>query len=474
MNLAKSLVLGEAVTENGAQAFASTGSEVLNFFALAGGLRLGERIGDAPELFNKAFNENPQLALKALFFLRDIREGAGEREVFRKVLTNLASRFKLTKEFVKLIPEYGRWDDLYALANTPSWDVCSEVIKEQLEADLVSANPSLLAKWLKSENATSSETKALGKLTRNSLGVTPRVYRKMLTAIRSKLNIVETNLTDKAYDRIEYSKVPSKAMLRYNVAFSRNDCVNFSKFTADVAAGKTKINTGTLAPYEVIRSSGDMALLWNNLPDYVNGKNILVVADVSGSMEGTPMDVSVSLAIYCAERNGGDWKNMYCTFSDDPKFLSIEHCTTIQSKISQVMQSDWGMSTNIEKVFTTLCNGATSQSDLPDSIVIVSDMEFNAAVQGAGSDGKSLFQGIDRMFAKKGLAAPSLVFWNVAARNTQFPSFDSASGATLLSGCSAKLFEYVASGSKDTPMETMLRILTSERYNSVSTELLYV
>ena len=476
-----------AFTENGAVAFASTKSAVLDFFATGGALRARSN-EDALAVFQRAFAENALLATKALFYFRDIRGGQGERNTFRVCLEWLAQEHpEIARSNINLISEYGRWDDLYALVDTPLEDDVYALIRSQLMTDRDSDRPSLLAKWLKSENTSSSKSRELARRTRKGLGITSKQYRKMLSALRRQLGVLEQKLSKNEWDAIQYDKIPSKAGLQYRNAFRRHDEARYEQFLSDVKSGKKTINAGTLYPYEVVEKcgyngyhdeqvdTGTLDALWNALPDYFDGTESrgIVVADVSGSMSGRPMDVSISLAIYTAERNSGPFAGKFITFSGHPTLQTVKG-ETIVDKVKNLSRAKWDMNTNVEAVFDlildTAVNTKASQDDLPTHLYIVSDMEFDAATtsRGATNINERLFQTIEKRYADAGYKMPFLVFWNVDSRNNQQPMSMDQRGFQMVSGCSPSIFKSLLSNTAVSAYDLMVEVLSSERYDPIT------
>jgi len=464
-NLEKTM--NKTTTENGAETYISTTDNLLDLFALGGATR--NNLFLAVDLFRKAMAQDRIGAIRILFYLRDVRGGQGERDVFNTCIRIVADEYQ--DEFSKianLIPEYGRFDDLIKLIDTKSKDVVVSVIKNQLEKDKESDTPTLLGKWLPSENTSSNKTKLLAKRIRMSLGMTERGYRKMLSSLRTKIKLVEHNLTNKEYKTIEYGKLPSQANFKYKKAFKKHDEERYSKYLEDVASGKEKINTKTLYTYQVykaVQSGGDVKALdamWNNLPDYTNGKNALVVADVSGSMGGDPMAVSVSLALYFAERNKGQFKDYFITFSENPKLQKIQG-KDIREKMYNLERADWDGNTNLYKVFATLVNTAvqnnTPSNELPETIYIISDMEFDSCVTGTNHEA------IEQLFSGTEYKIPNIVFWNVNARNKQVPVTKNKRGVTLVSGLSTTTFKLAVENKS--PIELMNEVIHSDRYCNI-------
>jgi|SRR5579875_623278 len=480
-----------AFTTNGARALETTQSYLVDFFASSGALR-NRTDAEVIYLFSKAFAEDKLLAMKALFYTRDIRgTGQGERKTFRTIIRYLAYLHPETlAKNISLIPHFGRYDDLLVLIDTPLESSVMDFIRLQLLEDIDSDNPSLLAKWLPSHNTSSYKTKKLAKKVMNGLGLTPKQYRKTLSMLRKKINIVESKMSAKEWSEIEYDKIPSKAGMIYRNAFYRNDKERYTAFIESLKKGNNsvKINAKTLYPYEIVReymNSGIVKLGWNNtsikkladetlesmwknLPDYVgdNFDNALAVVDTSGSMYGFPITVALSLGVYLAERNKGAFANHFITFSERPQLQEIVGAT-LAEKLNNMSTAYWDMDTDLEKVFDLILNTAVKnnvpQNELPSKIFIISDMQVDCL---RGNNDELLFKYMKHRFEEKGYSLPEVVFWNVNAHNN-FPVKYNEAGVVLVSGCSPSIFENLLSGKNMTPYAMMLDILNSDRYASV-------
>jgi len=462
-------------TENAALTLKSTQSKVLDLFSMGGALRTRKQ-DEVEQMISQALAEDFNLGLKCLFYLRDIRGGQGERRTFRTGLDILSKYYpKEAQKIVSLIPEYGRWDDILSLEGV---DIKNFLLK-QISNDHDSENPSLLAKWLPSENASSKKTKALARALRKYLGLSSKNYRMILSSLRSDLNLVETQMSENLWNTINYSHVPSKANLKYKSAFMKHDEPRYTKFLESVEKGEVKINASTLFPYEIIRDvrkgKSDKALdvLWNNLPDYVRKDDKgIVVADVSGSMgwsnEGLPMNVSISLAMYFAERNVGPFANKFITFSGRPELQDVMG-NTLSQKVKNLENAHWQQNTNLQAVFDLILNTAkqnnVSQEDLPKTIYIVSDMEFDSATSSWGEREQTNFEAIKQKYTDAGYEMPVLVFWNVDSRQKNVPVKQDENGVILVSGCSPSIFKMVME--KTTPYKFMLKVLNSDRYKLI-------
>ena len=470
-------------TENDAVTYASSGSDVLDFFAAAGALRSASE-AEIVVRFTRAFAEDPVRALRTLFYARDVRGGLGERRVFRVLLRHLAAYAPVCLEKnLPLIPVYGRWDDMLVLLGTPLEAAVVCLLRKQLESDLDAYRQeepvSLLAKWLPSVNTSSRETRAQARRLANLLGLKEARYRKALVQLRRHIAIIENYLRAKDYS-FDYEKQPSKAMFKYRAAFLRNDQERYEAFLERVACGEATLHTGTLYPYEIIRPlcqwekralSGQeihaLDVTWQALPDYTHGENALVVLDGSASMYGggdpLPSSVALSLAIYFAERNTGAFQKHFITFSEKPRLVQIKGAT-LADKVSYCRTFDEVANTNLEGVFRLLLRtavaGKVPQEELPEVLYIITDMEFDACTENADVTN---FEQAKAMFAEAGYRLPRIVFWNVQSRLQQQPVKMNEQGVMLVSGCSPSVFSMVVED-RITPYEYMEKVLGSERY----------
>lgn len=469
-------------TENGATAFNTTGGKVLDLFSTIGALREADD-NRICRLFADAYAEDKLLAAKTLFYGRDIREGLGERSTFRTLLHYAANKHpESIKNNICLIAEYGRYDDLYALVGTPleseMWQYVAELLKHDISNMAENKPVSLLAKWLKSPDTSSDESRALGIRSAEKLNMTVREYRKAIRALRRYLNVTEVYMTAKEWNLIKYSAVPSMAMTKYRKAFMNRDEERFSEFLNAVSEGKEKINASTLFPYDIVekylgmygvKSEEDSVLeaQWKALPNYVKeGSNAIVVADTSGSMYPHALSVALSLAIYFAERNTGAYHNMWMTFSSDSRVNMLKG-ETLHQKLASVDMSGWGCSTNLEAAFMKILDIAIKNhvpaEEMVKSIVVISDMEIDCCV------GEwSFYNEMKSRFEKAGYEIPNVVFWNVESRHDTFHGDKDRKGVQLCSGSSASTFKILMESIGLTPTEMMLKVLNSERYSAIT------
>ena len=476
-------------TANGADAKVATGSALLDMFGRAGAMREADNT-DKQIMISQAFKENADLAVKLLFYTRDVREGYGERDTFLTMLRWLAFESKESVEKnIWAILEFGRASDLYALVGTPAEDAMWEFMRNQFELDYKNMQAgksiSLLAKWMASPNSRTAKKKQLGKLTAKALGYSYKNMRELkqkISAMRKYLDLPEVKMAAGKWGEIEYSTCASKALLYHKNAFARHDMQRWQEYLESVNKGEEKMNTGNLTPCDIVRNYDgsyevDKALetMWDNLED-VNKGNVLVMADTSGSMFWghfgmRPIDVSIALAIYFAQHNKGDLKNLFMTFESNPHFIEIKEASLFDT-IQAVKNVDWGNSTDLEKAFekllTTCIKGNVSQEEMPEAILVVSDMQINAASRQCGEDGRmTFFDRMSKRYEKAGYKMPQLVFWNVNAKKATFHASKNDAGASLVSGFSVNVFKQVIECIGSTPYELMMSILESERYKDI-------
>ena len=488
-------------TENGAVKRNTTKSNLLDMFALGAAYR-SRSDEDVILLFKNAYAENPVYALKCLFYIRDVRGGQGERRFFRTCMKWLAKHdTEAVRRNLKNIPIYGRWDDLYVLADTPLEADAFAFMKEQLALDVTCKTPSLLAKWLKSENTSSQKSRDLAHKTRMAFGMSHKQYRKTLSMLRERINIVERLMSANEWDKIEYDKIPSRAGMIYKNAFARHDIERMKKNPevqsyADFAKDETKtVNAKALYPYEcvaeafrVMSYSGwygrgnnvDMEnterlmvnKYWDNLTDYFNGMplNGMAIVDTSGSMLGMPINVAISLGLYCAEKAKGPYAGHFITFSERPTFVKVEG-VDFCDKVVRMTSADWGMNTNVEAVFDLILNTALqnklSQEDIPERLIIISDMEFDECATSGGYrrfNKETLFETMRNKWRAHGYEMPGLTFWNVDARSNNIPMRDDGT-VQYVSGMSPVIFEQVMKNLS--AYDLMMDKLNSDRYSAV-------
>lgn len=480
-----------AVTANGGATYNTTKNAVADLFALGGAYR--QRTDEnCILLFKKAFAEDPTLAMRCLFYIRDIRGGQGERRYFRVVMRWLA---QIHPDFVErnfnFIPLMGRWDDFYCLVGTPLEKKAFAFMRKQLALDVQSKTPSLLAKWLKSCNTSSTGSRRLGEKTRAAFRMTAKQYRKTLSVLRERLNIVERLMSAGHWDLIEWDKIPSRAGFIYRNAFARHDMEQ--KYEEFIRNSDTKVNADTLYPCDVVHQALNCCenldglnravinKYWDNLHNYFQNATFdgIAVVDTSGSMtDGSgilPIDVAISLGIYCAEKcnKNSPFYGHYISFSSIAKLVPVRGVDFVD-KVHRIENNCIIDSTNIQSVFDLILNTAKHnhlvQKDLPSNVVIITDMQFDQATREdwytsyCGVSYSSDMEAIAQQFIQAGYKCPNLVFWNVNAANDTIP-MKMKDGITFVSGNSPITFEMLLSGK--TAWDLITEKLNSDRYKDI-------
>lgn len=468
MNLVDAMKKNNTITNTkGGEYYQGSWNNNLDLFAMLSRFDEEDRVVG---MFNRALDEDETLALANLLYILDIRGGRGERLLFNTIFHDLCvNKPELALRILPFIGELGRYDYILTGIDTPIEDEVISLIKKQLEIDDNSDNPSLLAKWLPSHR-THNKNNWLAKKIMIGLNLTEKEYRKKLAKIRSKINIVEKNLTEKNYDLINFSEVPTKAMLKYNKAYIRNMKDKYEEYKDRVKNGEVKINTTGLFVYEIVKkiitnSSDDYELfdlMWNNQKDIFKGNNsnVLVVADTSGSMTVNkllPLSTSIGLAIYTALRNNGIFKNYFITFSENPILQKVEG-KTIVDKVRNIRAIV--SNTDIDKVFKLILDAALenkiSDKDMPSHILIISDMEFD---RGVYSKEGTNFKGWKKAFSDAGYKLPKIIFWNVAATTFGVPVTKFDNDVAMIGGFSTNVLENILSIENYSPVNVMMEKL---------------
>lgn len=473
-------------TENGAFVYQSTFNANLDFFSQISSFRKNPSL--CLTLFKKAFKEDKLLALKNLFYMRNIRGiGQGEKDASRNIYKWLAKNDPSFMSLnLELVGQLGRMDDYYAFLDTPLEEKAFALLKNQIDKDLVSDHPSLTAKWLKSCNTSSKASKHMGQITAKHFGMKEKEYRKMLSSLRRKIDVTEVKMCARDFSNINYENVPSKAMLNYKDAFKAHDSERFEEYLNQVKEEKAKIHSSTLFPYEILEKylkpyrvfyesymyepnplDEVLEAQWNALPNYVtDSSSTLVMADTSGSMEGRPLGVALSLAIYFARLNKGVWKDKMMTFSMDPHFIDFDGCESLHeclTRIPCIMEN-----TDIGKAFDFVLDAAiqnhVAPEDMVKNIIIISDMQFDPF-----NDKKVSFTSwVKEKYEKAGYPVPTLIYWNVDMRGRpSMHALKNDENVKMVSGFSQSIFNCILQSKTFNPVDAMLEILNSKPFDKV-------
>lgn len=451
-------------TENGAMAYASTKSKVLDLFAVVGALRTRTE-EDILEMFDASFKEDKKLTAAMTVYSRDIRNGGcGERRTGRIMLKQLADEWpELVCDNLGVFADAGRYDDLFVLFGTKCEQPMLRFIAERLRDDAktvaAGGHPSLLAKWMPSINASSKETRKLALRFCRNLDLQIPKYRRLLSYLRKAIGIVESKMSAGEWTDIDFNKVPSYAMKNYSDAFFKHDPDRWTEYLQILMSGKSTIHSGVLFPYDIIQgivSRHDPILLdaqWKGLPDYFNGvsRNVLALVDTSGSMLGNradcPLNSAIGLGIYCAEHNQGDFHNILMTFSRDPKLHELEDSMTIVEKYKAVATGDCA-NTNLDKAFAKVFEISKAAKEAPEALLILSDMEIDSYFTGNYyyNDEDTVASVTNKWkpkFSNENLKFPKIIFWNLEARQNTYLATPNEEGVSYISGVSAGLFTHL-------------------------------
>ena len=468
----EAVVNQEARTTNGMKARKSTANAVVDLFYNIGASR-GKNIVPA---FTAAFVEDKELALRIALWARDVRGGSGERELFRSILKHLEKTdTDACKALLKKVPELGRWDDIFVFETKEMKSAAYTML-----GDALREKNGLAAKWTPRQGPIAAEI-------RTFFGMSPKFYRKSLVEMTK---VVETQMCAKEWDEINFSHVPSVAASRYKKAFNRNTPM-YAAYVASLVKGedpKVKVNAGAVYPYDVLKGrinsygvtfdKTELDLIqkqWEAMPNFVGDANILPLVDVSGSMTCaagghgsksglTCLEVAVSLGLYLADKNTGEFKDTFLTFSNKPELLHLKG--NINQKIDQMVKSKWGMNTDMiaafKKILDVAVKGNVSQNEMPAMVLILSDMQFDHCVE----YDDSALQAIERNYRNAGYEMPKVVFWNLNASYGNAPVKFNESNTALVSGFSPAIVKPLLSGDMDsfTPEAVMLKTIMNDRY----------
>jgi hypothetical protein len=458
-NFTNAMFSNDSLTNNGAVTHSTAGLHCLDLFFIAGASRFMPE-DDILKAFSRAYREDKLTTLKILFWARDARGGAGEKRFFQVIMRSLLISDPEVYEQVAIhIPMFGYWKDIFIIER-PSDDTLNWLSIQLKE----NANANLLAKWFPRKG---EWFVGMHKYLKVSAGS----FRRMLTSMS---NTVEQKMCANEWETIQYSTVPSVAGKRYSQSFSKHDGVRYTSYISDVMSGKEKMNASVLFPSDLVHKvwfndddTSAYDAMWKSLPNFMEGCNerILPVCDVSGSMMGQPMEVSIGLGLYISERNEGPFKDLVLTFSESPKFHKIEG-DTLTERTSNLGNADWGMNTDLIKTFNVLLDravaGKVAQEDMPTKLLIISDMEFD---QACGK--RTNFDIIKAAYAQWGYEMPGIIFWNVNGRLGNVPVKSNTPNTALVSGYSPSIIRSILGGDELSPLAVMLKTINSDRYSCI-------
>lgn len=469
--------MNTAYTNNGALTNSTTGNIFLDIFSNIGSITSDDQLKSIVLEFRKAM-VNPETALRILFWSRDCRGGAGRRNAFRAIISDLADDAKyafIMNQLIQYIPTYGRWDDLLPLVmNHRTRKTAANFIRTSLEDRDVSG---LVAKWLPREKSAQS---AVAKKLMREWNMNSKQYRQLIV---SKTNVIEQQMCAKEFDQIKYEHVPSVAFSRYTNAFLRHDTARILEFKKQLVSGEKKIKAGQLYPYDVLRTArnGDAEIAqaqWDALENFITeGVSILPIIDVSSSMTCKAvgslscMDIAISIGAYVSQKQKSAFKDSYLTFSSTPSLVTIPKTGSIAKTFEFIQGSDWGGSTNfggsMELILATAKMFNVKQEDMPNYLMCVSDMQFNIADMSIYSGNATNFDVVKQKFEDAGYTMPKLIFWQVNGKLGDFPVTKDQENVILLSGFSVDILKSVLGGDIPTPIDMMMKVVYNPRYDFI-------
>jgi hypothetical protein len=476
-------------TFNNATTLKTSGNPCLDFFNAA-----GNRNAQLGNVFDVAQAFDPKVAFRIALWTRDVRGGAGERATFRNLLLHFEKHYK-TELITMLpkVPELGRWDDLLIFTDKQVRDAAFSLIRDAL----INGRNGLCAKWMPRKGNIANEL-------RRFMDLTPKAYRKLLVRTTT---VVETQMCANKWNEIVFDHVPSVASARYQKAFGRHAPSEYTTYkeglvkVKDDGTTERKINAEAVFPYDVIRSieQGDREVAkaqWNALKNWLGDTKIMPLVDVSGSMESwsyygqrspikskvTPMDISTSLGLYVATKQTGAFNGMFLTFESQPEMQQLKG--DIVAMHAQMKRAPWGGSTNIEAAFKKILDTAKSHSvpaeDMPDYLLILSDMEFDSCVEDSGAkrmqwtnrgweqvQGVTNYENLVKLYQEAGYPMPKVVFWAINGRADNNPVTFKENGTAIVSGFSPAIFKSILSAKLETftPESVMLETVNVARYD---------
>ena len=440
---------------------------------------------EALRLFITSYEEDALYTMKWLMYVRHIKIGLGERDVFRMMLTKIGDLHpEMALQFIigTELWNYGRWDDVLRIFfDTTSGilhDGLGALIANQFRRDVIACglgdSISLLAKWMPSNNTSSKQKRSEAVILQSLLHLSAREYRKTLSRLREHLAVIDRKASLNQWNDINYNHVPSKANLKYRNAFLKHDEERRKAYLTSLQKGDdaVKINANSMYLYDIVQAYVEkrgywgeilkpydetLEQLWNAQEVPKDYEDILIIRDGSASMcqhltgnsSVTALSVADSIALYCAQHNKNEsFRNRFITFSNRPQMVDISMCQTLRDKLRRLHRFDDYSNTDIEATFDLILDTAVKnhmrQEELPSSCLIISDMQFDQATQ--HEDNTTVIESCRRKFEALGYTMPRLIFWNVSvyAHNT-IPVQMHPSGVILVSGFSKSIVDMVVS-----------------------------
>lgn len=490
------------LTEKGALTYKSSGSARVDFFFHS--VR-GMKEDHLNELLEKCWKEDKLDTLKLIFHIRDCRGGKGEKKLFQDAMAWLVN--KSTDNFlanVTNVSKFGSYKDIMYFFDDKKYneqvqdnimEYVKNVVREDLETLSTAYNNgslpsvSLMAKWLPTEGCffDKSPYNLVKKLCKK-MGIRKSEYRKtILKPLRDRINTVESLMCSNKWDKINFETVPSIAMKRYRKKFSEKLKQSFDEYLQKLSEGKAKVNSSVVEPHEIVREY----LIQNKPYDEIleqqfNGiiertkqlgkfDRSIVLTDVSGSMyrsggdtNVSPIEVSIAMSLLLSSVVHEKFRDRVILFDSDPKLIDLSKCSTLKEKVEKLSMKHGGF-TNLSAPIKMLINQAklwgVTKDEMPDTIYIISDMQFDAACKDMNKTSQNW---LEDKFKGNGYNVPRIIYWNVRA-NQNVPVKSDKPNVSLVSGFSPSILKCVLNGDKDfTPYKTMRMCLDDNRYDCVT------
>ncbi|MPL93831.1 hypothetical protein SDC9_39978 [bioreactor metagenome] len=407
------------------------------------------------ENFRRIFYSGTSYSIKLLFFIRDKVNGLGERRVFRVLLNYLGNEHpKYIENNLTLIPKYGRWDDLYSLFNTKVEDAVIDLFRNQIQIDINSNKPSTLGKWLKSENTSSKESRSFGNKTRRLLGYSPKEYRRLLSSLRRKIDIVETNISRREYSKINYENLTELNIKKYKKAFLKNDKADYEKFKLEnpkktfifksleniISIIRETLNNPGINSIEDMYLKNLEYLIDKNIKDLNTFEDTLIINGIEGELiqnKNRYFDILISTILLYNKLNLNSFKNYYMSFKNNPKFnklTSTDYIGSIKSMSKNNINYNMDLNSALDLLLFTSIKKNLKPEAIPKSIMFIynksEDMSFNN------------LKFISEKWINSGFEMPKIKLWNLKDLSSKF-SISYKDNVVIISGYNKYIWKYI-------------------------------
>jgi Mg-chelatase subunit ChlD len=403
-----------------------------------------------------------------------------------------------------------------------------QLVNDQLKLDAApdAKNISLLAKWAPREKSSFGwlyeslacdyfreilETATTDERQRRAVLKCKTQYRKLLSSLNTKIDTTQVKQCGKKWSEIDFAKVTSITIAKQKKAFlnkKKDESVRFpddqdrvecsEHFQARIkkaAAGEVEMKGKRVGMADFTKQACELLHSRSQIEiDLLNSQwrdnstqtgalgNMVAMVDVSGSMEGDPMNVAIALGIRIAEKSVLGKRVM--TFSSKPTWVNLDPYPDFVSMVGVVKRAEWGMNTNFEAALDMNLDAIIQNKMPPEDVqnmilVVLSDMQMDA---GDSCDKKALYEKMDAKYAAAGIRVhgkpykpPHILFWNLRSTGG-FPSLSSQANCSMMSGFSPALLNFFCEQGIDalqscTPWSVLEKTLENERYKIMADRL---